>query len=123
MSRRTDRIGEQVRAEVARILREEVTDPRIGMVTLTRIDVAPDLSNARIFWSTVGDRDEIERGLTSAAGFVRGRLARVLPLRKVPELRFLWDPSLELGDRTLAALRNLSPEDPEEGEETDDGAA
>jgi ribosome-binding factor A len=123
MSRRTERIGEQVRAEVARILREEVTDPRIGMVTLTRIDVAPDLSNARIFWSTVGDRDEIERGLTSAAGFVRGRLARVLPLRKVPELRFLWDPSLELGDRTLAALRNLSPEDPQEGEETDDGAA
>lgn len=123
MSRRTDRIGEQVRAEVARILHEEVTDPRIGLVTLTRIDVAPDLSNARIFWSTVGDRDEIERGLTSAAGFVRGRLARVLPLRKVPELRFLWDPSLELGDRTLAALRNLSPEDPEEGEETDDGAA
>lgn len=123
MSRRTDRIGEQVRAEVARILREEVTDPRIGMVTLTRIDVAPDLSNARIFWSTVGDRDEIERGLTSAAGFVRGRLARVLPLRKVPELRFLWDPSLELGDRTLATLRNLSQEDPQEGEETDDGAA
>ena len=106
MSRRTERIGEQVRAEVARILREEVTDPRIGMVTLTRIDVA-----------------ELERGLTSAAGFVRGRLARVLPLRKVPELRFLWDPSLELGDRTLAALRNLSPEDPQEGEETDDGAA
>jgi len=121
MSRRTDRIGEQVRAEVARILREEVTDPRIGLVTLTRVDVAPDLSNARIFWSTVGDRDEIERGLSSAAGFVRGRLARVLPLRKVPELRFLWDPSLELGDRTLAALRNLSPEDAQEGEETDDG--
>ena len=123
MSRRTDRIGEQVRAEVARILREEVTDPRIGLVTLTRVDVAPDLSNARIFWSTVGDRDEIERGLSSAAGFVRGRLARVLPLRKVPELRFLWDPSLELGDRTLAALRNLSPEDAPEGEETDDGTA
>ena len=123
MSRRTDRIGEQVRAEVARILREEVTDPRIGLVTLIRVDVAPDLSNARIFWSTVGDRDEIERGLSSAAGFVRGRLARVLPLRKVPELRFLWDPSLELGDRTLAALRNLSPENAQEGEETDDGAA
>lgn len=123
MSRRTDRIGEQVRAEVARILREEVSDPRIGLVTLIRVDVAPDLSNARIFWSTVGDRDEIERGLSSAAGFVRGRLARVLPLRKVPELRFLWDPSLELGDRTLAALRNLSLEDAQEGEETDDGAA
>ena len=123
MSRRTDRIGEQVRAEVARILREEVTDPRIGLVTLTRVDVAPDLSNARIFWSTVGDRDEIERGLSSAAGFVRGRLARVLPLRKVPELRFLWDPSLELGDRTLAALRDLSPEAAADAEEQDDGSA
>jgi ribosome-binding factor A len=120
MSRRTDRIGEQIRAEVARILREDVTDPRIGLVTLTRVDVAPDLSNARLFWSTVGDRDEIEQGLTSAAGFVRGRLARVLPLRKVPELRFLWDPSLELGDRTLAALRNLPPG---ETEEADDGTS
>ena len=84
------------------------------------MDVAPDLSNARIFWSTVGDRDEIQRGLESAAGFVRGRLARVLPLKKVPELRFLWDPSLELGDRTLAALRDVAPED---AEEVDDGAA
>jgi ribosome-binding factor A len=120
MSRRTERIGEQVRAEVARILREEATDPRIGLVTLTRVDVAPDLSNARIFWSTVGDRQEIERGLASAAGFVRGRLARVLSLRKVPELRFLWDPSLELGDRTLAALRDLSPQ---AAEEPDDGTA
>jgi ribosome-binding factor A len=123
MSRLTNRIGEQVRAEGARILREEVTDPRIGLLTMTRVDVAPDLSNARIFWSTVGDREEIERGLTSAAGFVRGRLARVLPLRKVPELRFLWDPSLELGDRTLAALRDLSPEAPEDTEEQDDGPA
>ena len=53
MTRRTERIGEQIRGELARLLREEVTDPRVGLVTLTRIDVAPDLSHAKVFWSAL----------------------------------------------------------------------
>jgi ribosome-binding factor A len=107
MSRRTERIGEQIRAEVARLLREEVADPRIGLVTLTRVDVAPDLSNARLYWSAMGELEEVARGLASAAPFVRRRLAGVLRLKRVPELRFRYDPSLELGDRTLTTLRDL----------------
>lgn len=107
MSRRTQRIAEQLRAEIARVLREEVADPRIGLVTLTGVDVAPDLANARVYWSTLGgDVEATARGLESAAGFLRGRLARALPLKRVPELRFRHDPSLELGDRTLALLRD-----------------
>ena len=109
MSRRTERIGEQLRAEIARILREETTDPRIGMVTLTRVDVAPDLGNARVYWSAMTDEAEAleatARGLESAAPFVRRCLARVLALRRVPELRFRHDPSLDLGERTLSLLR------------------
>jgi ribosome-binding factor A len=116
VSRRTERIGEQLRGEIARILREEATDPRIGMVTLTRVDVAPDLGNARVYWSSMrGEPEALEEtaaGLESAAAFVRRRLAKLLPLRRVPELRFRHDPSLDLGDRTLAALR-----------EVDDGSA
>lgn len=113
MSRRTQRIAEQLRAEIARLLREEVADPRIGLVTLTGVDVAPDLGNARVLWSTLGDDPEATaRGLESAAGFLRRRLAATLPLKRVPELRFRHDPSLELGDRTLALLR-----------ETGDGAS
>ena len=112
MSRRTERIGEQIRAELARLLREETTDPRIGLVTLTQIDVAPDLSNARVYWSLLASKDSdalsaSEAGLTSAAGFLRHRLARVLDLKRIPELRFRYDASLAQGDATLSLLREI----------------
>jgi ribosome-binding factor A len=118
-SRRSERVGEQIRAELARLLREEVTDPRIGLVTLTRVDVAPDFSNARVYWSALSARPRMpdegtspdaatQAGLDSAAGFLRRRLAGALVLRRIPELRFLHDPSLAEGAHTLALLRELS---------------
>ncbi len=115
VSRRTERVSELVREEVARVLREDVQDPRIRLVTLTRVDVAPDLSNALVFWSALdAESDEelasVQQGLDGAAAFVRGRLARVLSLKRTPELRFRHDPSLELGTRTLALLREISNE-------------
>ena len=112
MSRRTERIGEQIRAELARLLHEEATDPRIGFVTLTQVDVSPDLSNARIYWSAVRSKDAdqlsgSEAGLESAAGFLRHRLAQRLNLKRVPELRFRYDSSLAQGDATLSLLREV----------------
>ena len=117
MSRRTERISEQVRAELARLLREETTDPRLGLVTLTRVDVSPDLRNARVYWSrmdvTVSAEEAAaaalatEEGLESAAGFLRRGLARVLHLKRVPELHFRHDPSLALGTDTLSLLREI----------------
>ncbi len=116
MSRRTERIAEQLRSEIARVLREEATDPRIQFVTLTRVDVAPDLSNALVYWSAldVGGADSadgIQEGLESASSFVRRNLAKALPLRRMPELRFRYDPSLALGDQTLSLLRSLTDEE------------
>ncbi len=113
MSRRTERIAEQLRSEIARVLSVEVTDPRIRLVTLTRVDVDPDLSRALVFWSAMetGDDDSLEQvgaGLLSAASFVRRRLAQVLPLRRIPELHFRFDPSLVKGDEMLALLSDLS---------------
>ena len=116
--RRSERVGEQIRAELARLLREEVTDPRIGLVTLTRVDVAPDFSNARVHWSVLASHPKAagegaepdsatQAGLDSAAGFLRSRLAHALALRRIPELRFLHDPSLAAGAHTLALLREL----------------
>lgn len=126
MSRRTERVGEQLRAEIARILLEEVADPRVRMVTLTRVDVSPDLARADVGWSALSapreDEDEgegerelsrIQDGLSSAAGFVRRRMAQSLDLRRVPRLHFRYDPSLEQGDRTLSLLRAIGHE-PEE---------
>ncbi len=120
MTRRTERINEQLRAEIARVLREEVTDPRIGLVVVTRVDVSPDLRNARVLWSCLdaaplpeGDGapdvdPAMQTGLDSAAGFVKRRLAKVLPLKRVPEIHFQYDPSIAIGSRTLARIQEIS---------------
>ncbi len=111
MSRRTERVSAQLREEIARVLLEEVTDPRTRLVTLTRVDVAPDLSNALVFWSALEVKDrtveDVQAGLESAARFVRRSLSKVLPLRRIPELRFHHDPSLSLGSKTLLILKEL----------------
>jgi ribosome-binding factor A len=115
VSRRSERVGEEIRAELARLLREEVADPRIGLVTLTKVDVSPDLGNARVFWSVAPQAgappadaaERTGRGLERAASFLRRRLAEVLPLRRVPELHFRHDPSLALGSETLSLLREI----------------
>ena len=117
MTRRTERIAGELLAEISRLLREEVTDPRVGVVTLTRVDVAPDLTNAIVFWSALdvaGDRiDEHQAGLDSAATFLRRRIASALPWKRSPELSFRYDPSLALGSRTLSLLHELEPEEAE----------
>ncbi|MDH3521271.1 MAG: 30S ribosome-binding factor RbfA [Myxococcales bacterium] len=114
MTRRTERIASQLQEEVSRILRQEITDPRVGFVTITRVDVAPDLSHAVVYYSVMqADPDDaaaieaVDDGLHSAAAFVRRQAARVLSLRRMPELRFRYDPSLALGTRTLELLREL----------------
>ena|SRR5690606_679912 len=117
-SRRLERVGEQLRAEIARVLREEVADPRIGLVTILRVDVSPDLRHALVSWSRIERRGgpdlaAIAEGLESAAGFVRRQLARALPLKRMPELRFRHDPGIELGDATLSLLRELRNEPPQ----------
>jgi ribosome-binding factor A len=80
-------------------------------VTLTRVEVTPDLSLALVYWSTLAAGEdavqETQAGLESAAAHARGCLARALPLRRIPALRFRHDPSLELGSRTLETLREL----------------
>jgi len=112
MSRRTERVSEQLRSEIARLLLCEVTDPRIGLLTLTQVEVAADLTSAKILWSVLDPAredqlEEIELGLESATGFLRKRLAEELPLRRIPQLHFRYDPSLSLGSRTLEILKEL----------------
>ena len=112
MSRRLERVADQLRAEIARVLREEVADPRARLVSVLRVDVSPDLHNAFVYWSRIEtpgapSLESVADGLESAAPFVRRHLARALPLKRVPALAFRHDPTLELGDQTLALLRNL----------------
>jgi ribosome-binding factor A len=112
MSLRTERIGQQLREEIARVLRDEVTDPRVRNVTLTQVDVAPDLSNAIVQWSVFDAQDDtdpesVEAGLESAAGFLRRSLSKRLEFRRTPALRFQYDPSLKEGSETLQLLQAI----------------
>lgn len=100
MSRRIERLNEQVKREVSEILRSEVRDPRIGIITVTEARVTSDLSLARVYVRPMGDEAEREaamEGLAAASPYVRRELGKRLQVRIVPELRFEADNALEYG--------------------------
>ena len=126
MSRRTERLAEEVREEVALLIAGELKDPRIGFVTVTRVDVTPDLRTARIYVGVLGtekQRTTSLAGLKQGAGFLRRALGRTLRLRYTPELVFQYDEGLEASDRVaklLAEIGSSPTAAPAESPEDDD---
>lgn len=110
---RVRRVAEQIRGELSQILRDEVRDPRLGMVTVTRVKLAPDLGAATIFYSPLGEdpdearQQELASVMQQVAGFVRRELSRRVKLRHTPELRFVLDDSIAAGSQTLELIRDL----------------
>src|SRR5512140_585482 len=105
--RRAERVGEAIRDAIAEMLLREIKDPRIGMVTLTTVELTDDLRHAKVYFSCVGDSAAQQRslnGLRSAAGFMRAQLTRRLQLRVAPDLTFVFDPTLEAAGRLSALL-------------------
>jgi len=100
---RTSRVSQQVQKELARILQQEVKDPRIGMVTISGVDITRDLAYATVFvtFLTVGEQtnDESLEGLNAASGYIRRLLGKAMRLRIVPEIRFCFDETLTEGLR------------------------
>lgn len=97
---RTDRIAQQIQRELAELVRLEVNDPRVRLVTITGVEVAGDYSHAKIFFTRLdGKHAEAQQGLDHAAGFLRSRLAHSLKLRVMPQLHFVYDASVERGSR------------------------
>ena len=120
-SRRMERLDELIRQEIARLIAEELQDPRVGFVTVMDARVSPDLRHARVFVSVLGDENdkrEAVAALQGAAGFLRGRLGSLLEMKYLPELRFELDRSLERAarigeilDRVREKERRLPEED------------
>lgn len=109
-SHRPERVGELIRQTVAEFLTGNVRDPRIGFVTVTGVEVSPDLSHATVRVSIMGEEREKERsleGLASAARFLRSRLSRDLKLRTSPELHFRLDRGLEHAQQIDKVLKDL----------------
>jgi ribosome-binding factor A len=110
-ARRADRVADSVRAAVAELILRELKDPRIGLVTITAVEMTDDLKHARIFFSVVGDEDARRRslaGLQSAAGFLRREVGRRLQLRYAPELTFRLDPTPERAQRLTDLLHSTN---------------
>ena len=125
MSRRTERLSEEIREEVALLIASELKDPRIGFVTVTRVEVTPDLRTARIYVGVLGtekQRTTSLAGLKQGAGFLRRALGRTLRLRYTPELLFQYDEGLEASDRVAKLLAEIgsSPTVAQENSEDDD---
>jgi ribosome-binding factor A len=110
---RPERVGEEIRQEISWLLGREVHDPRIGFVTVTRVKVSPDLQQARVYYTLIGDeraRQETARGLEAARPFLRRQIGSRMRLRRVPELTFEFDRSVEHQDRVEQILRDLEDE-------------
>ncbi len=115
-TRRTQRVSDTLQQEIAGILQKNIKDPRIGFITVTGVDVSADLRVAQVFYTVLGgeaSREDTERGLRSAAPFIRRELGRHLRLKAVPELRFRYDESTDRGFRMEKLLEGLR-HDPEE---------
>ncbi len=97
---RTDRIAEQIQRELAELLRLEINDPRVRLVTITGVEVARDYSHAKVFFTRLDSKhEEARQALEHAGGFLRSRLAHSLKLRVMPQLHFVYDSSVERGSR------------------------
>ena len=113
MSRRTDRVNELLRSEISELLLREVKDPRVGhgLVSITEVTVSPDLRNATVYVSHLGDdaeRREVLAGLEHSAPFLQRELKHRLALRTVPALTFRFDPSIERGARLASLIHEVS---------------
>jgi ribosome-binding factor A len=96
--KRSSRVAEAIRNELAMLLIGKVQDPRLHCLSISRVEVADDLSSARVFFTVLGDKKEVkeaEKGLQSAKGFMRSHIARTLNLRFTPDLQFRYDDSVE----------------------------
>ena len=110
MKPRAEKVAHELQRELAMILRDEIEDPRVGFVTITRLHLTDDLQHARVWFSCLGDQAERDAslvGLQRAASFIRKLIAERMALRLVPELVFQYDDALDAGDDVLKTLNAL----------------
>ncbi|MFL6280501.1 MAG: 30S ribosome-binding factor RbfA [Vicinamibacterales bacterium] len=123
---RAARVGDQIQAELASLLTRDVHDPGIGFLTITRVTVTADLQQARVYYTTIGDdkaKRESARALGRATPFLRRQVGQRLNLKRVPELTFFYDESIEHADRIERILQELETERAARPDSADDTIA
>jgi ribosome-binding factor A len=110
---RPERVGEEIRHEIGQLLTRDVHDPGIGFVTVTRVKMSPDLQQARVYYTLLGDeraRKETEKALERVKPFLRRQIGARIRLRRVPELTFEFDRSVEYQDRVERLILEINEE-------------
>ncbi|MFH1692636.1 MAG: 30S ribosome-binding factor RbfA [Candidatus Omnitrophota bacterium] len=126
MSGRVDKVAHQIKREVSLIIQDELRDPRLGFITITRAEITPDLRFARVFFSVYGNEEQWKQtheGLEHASGFIRRELGHRLKLRLVPEVVFHEDHSAEYTisiEQRFEEIKNLDAQMAQEKKEKDD---
>lgn len=120
---RLGRIGDQIQKDLAELLRTQVKDPRVGMITLTGVEISSDHHHAKVFFTTLGGAESVAKaaeGLQHASGFLRSQLAKGIKLRITPELHFIYDESVERGIRLSRLIDDAIASQPDDvdGEKT-----
>lgn len=118
------RITDLVRLHVCALLEREIRDPRVEGITVTDVELSPDTRHARVFYSLIGDaekKEEAQRGLESAAGWVSRELGKRLHTRNTPHISFEFDESLERGDRMSSLFDEIRRQEAERRQEAGDG--
>ena len=124
---RTERVADHLQRELAALIQREVRDPRVGMVSITGVDVSRDLAHARVYYTKIGadsteEATESTEALNRAAGFLRSQLSRASSMRSVPQLKFFFDASVGRGRDLEALIQRAADADRDLGLRGDDGA-
>ena len=109
-SARTHRVGELIKEELSEMIKRQLKDPRIGLVTITGVEVSPDLRHADVYIDVLGNKKQREttlEGLRRSSGYLRKELSKKLRLKHFPELKFEFDPSIEAGLRIEKIIKKL----------------
>ncbi len=111
MSMRSERVGEQLKKELSEIISQKIKDPRVGFVTVTEVEVTGDLSLATVYVTVLGndkERRETLAGLEKAKGFMKTEVGQRMKLRIVPELKFVYDESIDYGNKIERMIADLN---------------
>ena len=112
--KRASRVASLLREVLSEILSTQLKDPAVGRITISRVSVSDDLRNARVYFNLPGgsaNRDSTLEGLARAKGFVRSAIGKRTELRRVPDLQFIYDDSLDYADRIERLLKKVKPPD------------
>ena len=118
---RLERLNESMKELLSELIERSVKDPRVGLVTITSVEVTRDLETAKVFYTVLGDEEDREaskKGLASAAAFLRKTIGRELKLRNAPALRFIYDDTLDRSMQIEEALRDIAREEKNEDGES-----